>query len=292
MKLLTKEEEREHYYATLKGGTLGLTAGLGFGLAGVWLASQRYHFMRQLTLPLKAFLVTSSGTFAGIISADHYSRAYEMERNPIDKEYRERETARAEAERSGKSFTQRAMDFGKKERYKIVAGSWVASMFAAFAIVNRNKFLTGQQKIVQARVYAQFLTLGVLVASAAFEISDKNNEEGRWETVRYIDPNDPEHKRMLEKQVKKETNQAGEKEDRSGNDLWREMMDSEEKRMKEREEHDAKFRKEAEAKHQQKHGNGKGKKPEKKDDGKSEKKDDGKDEKKDAGKKEKKDKKE
>lgn len=45
MKLLTKEEEAEHYHATLLGGTLAGAAGLAVGVAGVAGASRRYHFM-------------------------------------------------------------------------------------------------------------------------------------------------------------------------------------------------------------------------------------------------------
>jgi hypothetical protein len=259
MKLLTKEQEQAHYHATLKGGAIGTIAGLGVGLAGVGLASRRYRFMRELTLPLKAFLVTSSGTFAGIVAADHNSRAFEAAQNPKQVEYEERRAKERQASAAGKTFTQRAMEFGKKERYKIVAGSWVASMFAAFAIVNRNKYLTGPQKLVQARVYAQFLTLGVLIASAAFEISDSRNEEGRWETVRYIDPNDPEHKRMLEKRVDRGTGSiGGEKEDPDNRDLWKTMVKDEEERLKEVDKEREEYRKQYQKSH-----NGKNKKHEK-----------------------------
>lgn len=264
MKILTKEEEREHYNATLRGGTLGTVVGLGLGYAGVSLASRRYRFMHDLTLPLKAFLVTSSATFVGIVSADHFSRAYEAQRNPKQRAYEERREREREAELAGKTFTQRAMEFGKRERYKIVVGSWVASMFAAFAIVNRNKYLTGQQKLVQARVYAQFLTLGVLVASAAFEIADSRNAEGRWETVRYVDPNDPEHKRMLEKRVERDIGGVGgEKEDPENRDLWKVMVREEEERLREMEEERSKYEKER----GRKGGNGKGKKEDKKEGG-------------------------
>lgn len=259
MKILTKEQEQEHYNATLQGGILGTAAGLGVGLAGVGLGSRRFRFMRELTLPLKAFLVTSAGTFAGIVSADHYSRAFEAQRNPKQREYDERRARDREAEVASKTFTQRAMEFGKKERYKIVVGSWVASMFAAFAIVNRNKYLTGQQKLVQARVYAQFLTLGVLVASAAFEISDSRNDEGRWETIRYIDPNDPEHKRMIEKRVEKDVGSVGaEKEDPENRDLWKSMVKEEEERLKEVDKEREDYRKQYQKQH-----NGKAKKDEK-----------------------------
>ena len=40
-------------------------AGMAVGLVGVYAATRRYSAFRQLTLPLKAFLITSSSTFAG-----------------------------------------------------------------------------------------------------------------------------------------------------------------------------------------------------------------------------------
>lgn len=242
MKILTKEQEAAHYNETLKGGAIGGFGGLAAGTAGVILASRRYAFFRGLTIPLRAFLITSAGTFGGIIAADHWSRAYEKAVNPIDREFKEREREKTEAANAGKSFTERAMEWGKQERYKIVGASWIASMIGSFTLVNRNKYLTGQQKLVQARVYAQFLTLGVLIASAAFEISDRNNETGRYETVRYVDPKDPEHKRMIERQ---QEIPAGD----PGDELWKDMIKAEEQRLKQREEDEAKYRKHSQKKH-------------------------------------------
>lgn len=242
MKILTKEQEAAHYNETLKGGAVGGFGGLALGTAGVLFASRRYAFFRGLTLPLRAFLITSAGTFGGIVAADHWSRAYEKAVNPIDREYQEREREKAEAASAGKTFTERAMEWGKQERYKIVGASWIASMVGAFTLVNRNKYLTGQQKLVQARVYAQFLTLGVLIASAAFEISDRNNETGRYETVKYIDPKDPNHKRILERQQEIPSGDPGD-------ELWKDMVKAEEERLKNREEEEAKYRK----KHPKKH---------------------------------------
>ena len=143
------------------------------------------------------------------------------------------------------------MDFGRKERYKIVGASWLASMATAFAMVNRNKYLTGPQKLVQARVYAQFLTVGVLVATAAFEISEsKNDKGGLWETVKIIDPSDPEHKRIIEKKEHKE--------EWEGQELWRDMVEAEEQRIKERERGKKKLQMEREKKAKSNDG-GKGK---------------------------------
>ncbi|KAL9579636.1 MAG: hypothetical protein Q9203_006610 [Teloschistes exilis] len=225
MKILTKEEEAEHYRETLKGGFGGGFAGLGLGVAGVFLASRRFPAFRQLTLPLRAFLVTSSGTFGAIVTADHFSRAYEKSKHPEDQYLDAAAKARAQ-NLSQQTPYERFMTFGKENRYQIVGGSWVASMAIALSIVGRSPYLSTAQKLVQARVYAQALTLAVLVATAAFEIGDRSKEEGRWETVKYVDPDDPEHKRMVEKKVHHEAYR--------GEDQWRDMVEAEEKKEKAR----------------------------------------------------------
>ncbi|KAL8746161.1 MAG: hypothetical protein Q9184_007783 [Pyrenodesmia sp. 2 TL-2023] len=160
-----------------------------------------------------------------IISADHYSRAFEKAQHP--EEQFEDSAARAAAERrSRQSSYERFMDFGKENRYKIVGVSWVASMAVALTIVGRSPYLSTAQKLVQARVYAQGLTLAVLIATAVFEIGDRNKDEGRWETVKYADPSDPTHKRLLEKKVHHERY--------AGEDQWRDMVAAEEERERER----------------------------------------------------------
>ena len=105
------------------------------------------------------------------------------------------------------------MEWGRENRYPIVAGSWVASMGIALGLVGRNPYLSTTQKLVQARVYAQTLTIGVLIASAVFEIGDQSKGEGRWETIKVLDPKDPEHKHLIEKKVHHERY--------PGEDQWR-----------------------------------------------------------------------
>jgi hypothetical protein len=66
---------------------------------------------------------------------------------------------------------------------------------------------------VTARMYAQGLTLGALLTSFAFEGSDAAKGKGRWETIKVIDPNDPEHKHVIEKRIHHERY--------AGEDQWR-----------------------------------------------------------------------
>ncbi|KAI9744606.1 MAG: hypothetical protein M1818_002135 [Claussenomyces sp. TS43310] len=225
MKILTKEEEAAHYNATVKGGAIGGALGLSLGLAAVYGAHMRFHSFRQLTLPMKAFLVTSSTTFASIVNADRFSRKFEDSRDP-QKQYRDEASKELEYARSSESTFQRFKDWGRKNRYPIVGVSWIASMVIALGLVGRNPYLSKAQKLVQARVYAQGLTVAVLIATAAFEAGDASQGKGRWETVMVLDPNDPEHKHMIAKKIHHEAY--------AGEDLWRDMVEAEERKIEER----------------------------------------------------------
>lgn len=118
-----------------------------------------------------------------------------------------------EAAKASEDTLTRLKSWGRENRYGIITASWVASMALALGLVGRNPYLSRAQKLVQARVYAQALTVGVFVATAALEIGDANRGQGRWETVKIIDPDDPEHKHIIEKQIHHERY--------AGEDLWR-----------------------------------------------------------------------
>ena len=164
---------------------------------------------------MKTFLVTSAGTFSAIISADRASRNFEGARDPA-RHYRDKATAQLEEARRSETILQRAKEWGRENRYSIVTASWVASMGIALGLVGRDPYLSRAQKLVQARVYAQGLTIAILLATALLEVGDASKGKGRWETVMIIDPNDPEHKHLIEKRIHHEAYE--------GEDLWRGMF--------------------------------------------------------------------
>ncbi|RDL33039.1 Uncharacterized protein BP5553_08478 [Venustampulla echinocandica] len=225
MKILSKEEEQAHYNTAVKGGINGGLLGLAIGGAAVFGGQRRYQLIKNLTIPMKAFLVTSTGTFVAIINADRASRGYEFNREP-QRLYKDRAAIELELLHANESTSTKIKNWGRENRYPIVTASWIASMIIAFAIVGRNPHLPKAQKLVQARVYAQGLTLAVLVATAALEAGDAAKGKGRWETVMIVDPDDPEHKHMIEKKIHHEAYQ--------GEDLWRDMVEAEERKIAER----------------------------------------------------------
>lgn len=174
-------------------------------------------------MPMKAFLVTSTGTFVGIIAADHASREFDVRHNAEKQWYENREERLRAEEMRGLSFTDRALAFARREKYKIVGATWVASMIGSFVLVGRNPYLSGQQKIVQARVYAQGLTLGVLCASAAFEISDQRRGRG------ILDAAKKDKASRLQEAAEPAPVHQGNKDE---GDLWKDMVAAEEQRLK------------------------------------------------------------
>ncbi|KAL2134146.1 hypothetical protein VTI74DRAFT_908 [Chaetomium olivicolor] len=225
MKIISKEEEQEHYGVVVRGGLIGGAVGLALGLGGVVFASRRYPAFRSLTLPFRSFLVTSSGTFGAIVVAERWSINYQRSHDEMNNYLEATHRAVEQARQANKTEKQRLMDWGRENRYTIVFASWIAAMGIAMAMVGRNKYLSTSQKIVQARVYAQGLTLAVLIATAALETADAKAGKGRWETVMVVDPEDPTHQHMIEKKIHKE--------DYEGQDLWKQMVAAEERRLEE-----------------------------------------------------------
>ncbi|KAL1955113.1 hypothetical protein VTO42DRAFT_9014 [Malbranchea cinnamomea] len=221
MKLLTKEEEEAHYAMVLKYGTLGGVAGLAAGWVGLVAAARRWALIRNLTLPMKAFLVSSSGTAAAVIAADHGSQVFARQQQREKTFLSDRQAQLRSQELASMTTGERLINWAHQQKYKIIGLTWVASMIGSWVLVGRNPYLTGQQKIVQARVYAQGLTLGVLCATAAFEIHDQRKGRSVLDVV---------------KAKENEQHRVAVKERYEGEDLWKDMVAAEEERMKERKE--------------------------------------------------------
>ena len=152
---------------------------------------------------------------AAVIAADRASAAYDVEHTPEKKRAAEREREKEALYEANKTLFERSKAWASDNRYPLLFGFWVASMAGSWHLVNRNPYLSGSQKLVQARMYAQGGTLAALLTSFAIEGNDVAKGKGRWETIRVIDPNDPEHKHVIEKQVHHERY--------AGEDQWRGM---------------------------------------------------------------------
>lgn len=223
MKVLNKEQEDAHYASVIKYGTIGGAAGLAGSWVGLLAASRRWALIRNLTLPMKGFLVSSACCGAAVIAADQGSQSYSQQHEPRKSFLSDRHAEIEAKELAGMSTVDRLTNFARREKYKIIGLTWVASMIGSWVIVGRNPYLSSQQKIVQARVYAQGLTLGVLCASAAFEIHDQR--QGRTSIVDAVKA----------KKAQENGHHHNNSKARYDDDLWKDMVAAEEEREKAKE---------------------------------------------------------
>lgn len=183
MKILSREEEQQHYDRVLEGGFKGGMAGLTAAGAGLFLARKYSPGIRSLTIPFQAFLVTGVSVFSLIIGADRYSRNYEQ---TLWTKYQDTVVTTSQ---TALSPTQRAMKAFNQYRWHFIGGSWLTGMIGSMVIVNRNKYLSTSQKLVQARMYAQGITLAIVLLSAGIAAQDVSDNDG--EDVVMQDPTDP-----------------------------------------------------------------------------------------------------
>lgn len=198
MKILTGAEVEDHYQAVIKGGTRWGLTGVGGGMTAALLANRYWSGFRALTLPLKAFAVTSIGTFSLIIGADRASRAHEDRQFDRDLDGRwndqnlehqlglDDQDHKHHPNRPNLSESLSSRDklvkLLKDKKYEIVLGSWAASMIGSFGLVAAQP-MPFTQKLVQARMYAQSLTVAMILASAGltsmanFSSNDETSEQ-------------------------------------------------------------------------------------------------------------------
>lgn len=183
MKILTQREEDEHYSRVLQGGFTGGLIGITAGTTGLLLGRRFSPGIRSLTIPFQAFLVSGVSVFSLIIGADRYSRNYEQS---LWSKYEETMVTQSQ---EALSPTQRFLKTFNKYRWHFIGGSWVTGMVGSMVLVNRNKYLSTSQKLVQARMYAQGITLAIILLSAGIAAQDATDTEG--EDVVMQDPTDP-----------------------------------------------------------------------------------------------------
>jgi len=206
MKFLTKEQENELWNANVAGGLRGAAYAGAIGIPGLW-ALQRYSpRFRAVPLTVTALGVVVA-TFPFIsVGAEKAGEAYQQSLwTGVGLKELTVEQQRAEDRWEHLTTSEKVKDWAGKQQYRLVGGSWVASMVIAGAIVARNPSATFPQKLVQARMWAQGLTVAVLIASGV--LSGVNAQTG------FKAPEDVDHswRTILEESQKEEQRQKAAK---------------------------------------------------------------------------------
>ncbi|KAL5527180.1 hypothetical protein ACEPAG_5971 [Sanghuangporus baumii] len=167
MKEPTQEQKEEHQRAVIQGGAKGFLGGLGVALPASYILYRRWPYYRNLQPSLKAFGVILVAVPSFVISAERAGLRYERQRwddlgTQEIQTVHERERAKWERMNVKEKFA----DFARRHPFSLITGSWATSMIGIYAWVSRDPLATPLQKITQTRVWAQGITLGIIITAA------------------------------------------------------------------------------------------------------------------------------
>ncbi|KAF8646377.1 hypothetical protein AX16_007243 [Volvariella volvacea WC 439] len=174
MKFLTDKQLEEHSAASRRGMIEGAIVSGAAAMAGSYYLHRTMPAYRHLPWSLKALGMVI--IVAPCVSIQAERRGLEYDRTQWEGEgMRILDEKQLQEERrwQSMSFRDKFEDWADRHQYTIILGGWAASMGIAGAIISRNKYQTTAQKIVQARMWAQGLTIGVLIAAGALTQSKR-----------------------------------------------------------------------------------------------------------------------
>ncbi|GJE84520.1 respiratory supercomplex factor 2, mitochondrial [Phanerochaete sordida] len=180
MKIISREEQDAQQRATVLGAVKGFVGGAAVALPMSMLLQRRWQYYRHLPLSLKAFGVIMIVVPSFVISAEHAGQRFEREHwHDLGKQELDAKAAREEQRWERLSVGDKVKDFASRHQYGIILGGWALSMGLSFGLIARNRYQSLPQKIVQARLWAQGLTLGVLiVAGVATQAQRASADQG------------------------------------------------------------------------------------------------------------------
>ncbi|KAF9464824.1 hypothetical protein BDZ94DRAFT_1320699 [Collybia nuda] len=172
-------------------GALGSTIVAGLGS---YYLHRRYPVYRALPLSLKSLGVIILIAPALTIQAER--RGIEYERSQWEGEGVRLLSVKQEEEKQRweqLSRKEKFADWADRNQYTLILGGWATSLGVAGLIISRDKIQTTAQKVVQARMWAQGLTIGLLIVAGAL------TQHKRAEAAQHLN-NDHSWKALLDQQ--------------------------------------------------------------------------------------------
>lgn len=158
MKVLTSEEIAQHNHVAHMGMLKGGIYGLGVSLAGAAIARRNFsHLLKKANWQIKTALFVSPVAFGASVVGELDSTAFGRQLHHGDDIQKEKLEEIAKWNKL--SMEQKLFHTLNENRFSLLFTSWAAVLLGSWRVINRDKILTQSQKIVQARMYAQFATV-------------------------------------------------------------------------------------------------------------------------------------
>ncbi|KAL9936095.1 hypothetical protein V8E36_004937 [Tilletia maclaganii] len=165
-KVGNEERRQQQYDYAISHAAKGAALGLGAALPVAFILNKRWAPFRRLNLPVQAFFVSSAAIASGVIAADKAGIRFDEEHYTDEGARIRRQNLSVEDQMWAQlSMRDRILTHIKDNQFAAIAGIWALSLGGIFAYI-RTQPMSGAQKLVQARVWAQGITLVSLVGLA------------------------------------------------------------------------------------------------------------------------------
>ncbi|KAG6856786.1 hypothetical protein H0H87_000754 [Tephrocybe sp. NHM501043] len=168
MKFATEEDIEGHAAASRRGAIEGAVGSSIVALGGSYYLHRSVAAYRALPLSLKALGVVI--IVAPVLSIQAERRGLEYDKSKWEGEgvrFLHGKRLEDDARWEEMSNRDKLADWADRHQYSLILGGWASSLAFAGAVISRDKIQTTAQKVVQARMWAQGLTIGLLIVAGA-----------------------------------------------------------------------------------------------------------------------------
>lgn len=160
--------------AAVRGAIEGTVMGTAVTIPSLYILHRQWPYFRSLPLQVKALAAIIVILPTTAIRAEQHMIDYERSHwDGADKYAVERRAHEERLRWASLSAKDKFADWTARHQLSFVVGSWALAMAVSGAIIMRDPHLPVRHKVVQARVWAQGLTLGVIIATGALTHSQR-----------------------------------------------------------------------------------------------------------------------
>lgn len=196
MKFVSKDELNEYTNAFMVGGIKGGIVGTAISGGLFMYARKRLPNYHKYGAFARTFFLMAPPILLGVTNMELEAQRYERQHYQYG-EFSE-DSKKKQEEYEHMNNWQKAKFLAGDNKYKLITGIWASSLAGSFYIINRDKLMTKSQKIVQARMYAQGLTVILLLATMALSVSAGEQRNTEWAAA------DQDWEKIVEAEEKRE----------------------------------------------------------------------------------------
>jgi len=153
---------------TIRGALEGGLIGTGIAFPAFYLLNRRSSYYRSVPFPIK--LLGGIIIVAPLVTLQAEKRSLEFDHlhwTELGKSHLERRQHEERERWATLSRKDKVAEWAANHQLSVIMGSWATTMAVAGSVIMRDPLLTMPQKVVQVRLWAQGLTIGIVIAAAA-----------------------------------------------------------------------------------------------------------------------------